>query len=310
MTLSVRCLHNLFLYCLLFLLSFSSVSATYIKKEIDPEREGRPQDASDNNSDLDPQKDGRPKDVSNNDSDLQKEGRPQEVNKNVLFVPNQAIAPIQTQYSRETQLLKEEVVKLRQEVEGQKELLQQQKDLTSNLLQRTTDLLNKQDRLIGDLSDTTKIILDISNITRTISTQQTTYKDAFVLNKEGKPVAFVDTGLRLYEYGGGNLLGWIKPDTNEIIRSYDNSVVAVVENDFVIDETGYPVGSIERSETLKWDREKLYGKVQKTPASHFFIRPQNPRQFILSPFRSSDWSPNKKLEDILYFSEKNIQKVK
>ena len=60
---------------------------------------------------------------------------------------------------------------------------------------------------------------------------------------------------------------------------------------------------------MRWDREKLYSQVQKKPVSQYFIRLENPKQFNLSTFRFSDWS-NQKLEDLLFFSEKKIQKLK
>ncbi len=202
---------------------------------------------------------------------------------------------------QESILLKEEIRKLRED-------LSSQKDATSDLLQRTNDLITSQNLLITDLKNTIQIIQNIPSVILSPG-QQATFKDAFILNKDGKPFAFIDAGLKLYEYAGGNLLGRINPDTSEIIRNFDNSVVAAIENDFVIDESGHAIGSIERSENLRWDREKLYSKIQKTPVSHFFVQQENPRRFILSPYRSSEWS-TQKIEDILLFSEKNIQKLK
>ena len=83
----------------------------------------------------------------------------------------------------------------------------------------------------------------------------------------------------------------------------------MIENDFILDETGHAIGSIERSENLRWDRERLYSQVQKKPVSQYFIRTESPTQFNLSTFRYSDWS-TQMLEDILFFSEKKIQKLK
>lgn len=226
-----------------------------------------------------------------------KDRRPTEVprveTQGQLIIPDQGL--------KETIILKEEIIKLRKD-------LSEQKEQTSKLLERINDLISNQSLLISDLKNTIQVFQNFSTTALTLS-QQNTYKDAFILNKEGKPIAFVDAGLKLYEYTGGNLIGWIKPDTNEVVRNTDNSVIGIIENDFIVDESGYPIGSIERSETLRWDREKLYGKIQKKPASHFFARPQSPRKFILSTFRSSDWS-TQKLEDLLYFSEKEIQKLK
>lgn len=202
---------------------------------------------------------------------------------------------------QESLLLKEEIRKLREDLSSQKEV-------TSDLLQRTNDLITSQNLLITDLRNTIQIIQNIPSIILS-PVQQATFKDAFILNRDGKPFAFIDAGLKLYEYAGGNLIGRINPDTSEIIRNFDNSVVAAIENDFVLDESGHAIGSIERSENLRWDREKLYSKIQKTPTSHFFVQQENQRRFILSPYRSSEWS-TQKIEDILLFSEKNIQKLK
>ena len=216
-----------------------------------------------------------------------------------IVVPGQVLVPDQTQ---STQVLRDEITRLRKEFADQKEI-------TSNLLERVTEILNQQNRLNVNFNDTTKVIQDISSFAMDTLSQQTLYKDAFILNPVGKPVGFIDAGLKIYEYDSGNLLGWIKPDTNEIVRNFDNSVVAIIENDFVLNEAGAPVGTVERSENLKWDREKLYSKVQKTPISHFFVRPSNPKQFILSPYRTTDWS-TQMIEELLYFSEKRVQKIK
>lgn len=202
----------------------------------------------------------------------------------------QILAPQQSLRDRELSGLKDEIIRLRKEIAVQKET-------TVDLAQRFNELADRQSSFITEL----KTII--------FTNQDNKYKDAFILNKDGKPFAFIDTGLKIYEYAGGSFLGWINPDTNELVRNFDNSVVAVIEGDFVIDESGHPVGSIERSETLRWDREKLYGKTQKTPLSHFFERPQTPRRFILSPYRSSEWSALK-IEDLLNFSEKSIQRIK
>ena len=205
------------------------------------------------------------------------------------------------QTPKESLYLKEQISKLQDDLE-------EQKSITSSLLEKINDLIKNQNDLITQFTQTTKIIQNISSLT-SVPKQQTTFKDAFLLNKDSKPVAFVDDGLRLFEYYGGNLIGWIKPDTNEIVRNFDNSVVAFIENDFILDETGHAIGSVERSENLRWDREKLYSQVQKEPVSQYFIRLENPKQFNLSTFRYSDWA-TQKLEDILFFSEKKIQKLK
>jgi len=202
----------------------------------------------------------------------------------------QIINPQQNLKDRELSSMKDEIIRLRKEIAGQKET-------TLNLVQRLNELATSQSSFITELRTTI------------FTNQDNRFKDAFILNKEGKPFAFIDTGLKIYEYGGGNLLGWINSDTNEVIRNFDNSVVAIIESDFVIDESGHPIGSIERSETLRWDREKLYGKIQKAPVSHFFERPQTPRRFILSPYRSSEWS-TQRIEYVLNFSEKSIQRIK
>ncbi|GEM_PF-3013547 len=245
--------------------------------------------------------------------ELDLSGRPQDVSKNDNVYPAQIIIPDQIQSLKdlqiqkdnaalqETQALKEEVIKLRKD-------LSDQKDLTSMLVDRTIEIIDNQNQLFTQFQNTSSVINDIFSTTE-FAKQQVTFKDAFILNMSGKPFAFIDNGFKLYEYTGGNLIGWVNPKTNEIIRNFDNSVVAIVENDFVIDATGHPIGTIERSENLKWDREKLYAKVQKNPVSHFFVRPSVPTQFILTPYRSSDWSAQN-IEDILFFAENKIQKLK
>ena len=210
------------------------------------------------------------------------------------------IAP--TTYAQTTK----ENLTLRDQLSKLQDDLADQKELTSNLLEKLNDIIKNQNQLIINFGETTKLIHNISTVSLTTSQ---TFKDAFILNKSGRPVAFIDDGLKLYEYSGGNLIGWIKPETNEIVRNFDNSIVAQIENDFILDETGHAIGSVERSENLKWDREKLYAQVQKNPVSQYFVRLENPKQFNLSTFRYSDWSVQK-LEDILFFSDKKIQKLK
>ena len=214
----------------------------------------------------------------------------------LIILSNQSVSFAQA--TKETLFLKEQISKLQED-------LHEQKELTANLLEKLNDLVKNQDQLIIQFGETSKII---QNISSSYLPKQSA-RDSFILNKNGKPVAFIDEGLKLYEYFGGNLIGWIKPDTNEIVRNFDNSIIAQIENDFVLDETGHAIGSIERSENLRWDREKLYSQAQKNPVSQYFIRLENPRQFNLSTFRFSDWSVQK-LEDILFFSEKKIQKLK
>ena len=225
-------------------------------------------------------------------------GRPEEARKyDSVSKPTQVIIPGQ---NPEANQLNEEITKLRKEISDQKEL-------NSKLLERITEFTNNQNLLISDLRNTIQVFQNISS--NILSTDdQRTFKDAFILNKDGRPFAFIDAGLKIYGYDNGNLLGWIKSETKELIRNYDNSIVGIIENDFVIDETGHAVGSIERSENLRWDREKLYSKIQKTPASHFFIM-TDPKPSIISRFRFSDWSVQK-IEDILTFDEKDVQKLK
>lgn len=205
------------------------------------------------------------------------------------------------QTTKEGIYLKDQITKLQVELEEQKEI-------TSNLLEKINELTKNQNQLILDFGQSIKLLQEISTRPSALSTQHL-FKDAFILNKDGRPIAFIDSNLKLYEYYGGNLLGWIKLETNEIIRNYDNSIIGIIENDFVLDETGHAIGSIERSENLRWDREKYYSQVQKKPVSQYFVRLENPKQFNLSTFRYSDWA-TQKLEDILFFSEKKIQKLK
>ena len=218
---------------------------------------------------------------------------------NPIYQP-QILIPDQTPLLREIQSLREEVVNL-------KDTLSEQKQTTNNVLDKTNEVLQNQQQFTVSINSSISILQDLLTTAMSIN-QQITYRDAFILNKTGKPFAYIDNGLRLYDYYNGNLLGFIHPVTNEIVRNYDNSIVALIENDFVLDEGGRAIGTVERSETLRWDREKLYSQVQKKPGSQFIVRP-GPRQFIISPFRSGDWS-QQNLEDILGFQEKKIQKLK
>ena len=225
------------------------------------------------------------------------------LNKKTLFILIIFICQFNNSFAqdiKESLILKDQISKLQVE-------LTEQKVLTTSLLEKIDVLIKDQNQLILQFTEASKAIKNISQGTQL--NQKDKFKDAFLLSKDGKKIAFVDYDLKLYEYYGGNLIGWIKPDTNEIVRDYDNSIIAIIENDFVLDETGHAIGSIERSENMKWDREKFYAQVQKTPISQYFIRLENPKPFNLSTFRYSDWSAQK-LEDILYFSEKKIQKLK
>ena len=198
------------------------------------------------------------------------------------------------QTPRDTVILREQISKLQSDLE-------EQKALTSKLLERDTQLIDNQEKTLIDLRE-------FSDFTMTFIDLQKKYKDAFIFNRDGKPYAYVDfPELKLYEYSTGKLLGWIDPNKNEVIRNYDGSTISTIENDFLIDVQGSPIGSIERSEVLRWEREKLM--IQKTPESHFFVMSVAPQQFIQTQFRTSNWS-TQKLEDILFFSEKNIQKLK
>ena len=206
------------------------------------------------------------------------------------------------QTSRDILILKEQISKLQDDLDEQKELMKTQREINTKLLERSIELTNTQ-------MDSAIIIKEFSDFTMTFIDLQKKYKDAFIFSKDGKPYAYIDfPELKIYEYATGNLLGWIDPNKNEVIRNYDGSTIATIENDFLIDDKGTPIGSIERLETLRWEREKLLGMVQKTPQSHFFVKAA-PQQFIQSQYRTSDWS-TQKLEDVLLFSEKNVQKLK
>lgn len=200
---------------------------------------------------------------------------------------------------QEAQILKDEIIKLRKD-------LIEQKDITSALLNRISQLVNNQNQLINITNENIAIFRDISNSTNRIN-QQLSFMDAVIFDKNGVPFGFIDEGSKIYEYKGGNLLGTINPN-NEVIRNIDGSIVAIVEDGFLIDYTGHPIASIERSENLRWEREKLYGAVQKTPVSQFFIR-NNPQPFNLSSFRFSTWS-NEDLKSLLYFDPGEVQKLK
>ncbi len=199
------------------------------------------------------------------------------------------------------QLLKEEIIRLRKEVSEQKET-------TSNILHRTEDISNNQSQLLNQSKEIITATNDIYSIVQSLQ-QYLNYKDAFIFTKEGKPFAYIDPFLKVYEYSGGNLLGWLNVQDKQIVRNYDNSIIATIENDFIIDETGHPIGTIERSETLRLEREKLFPRVQKTPVSHFFNKIITQKQFIQPQYRFTDWS-QKRLEDVLIFPTEKIEKLK
>ena len=267
--------HKTISLILLILLSYSNLG-TYIKKELDTEEQARPP----------------------------------EIRKYDTTTPS-ILIPDQSQNQRETLLLREEVSNLKKELQEQKELIRTQGDTNTMLLERNLDLTNTQSKIISDLiMDTTIILQGFSNFTMTYIDIQGKYKDAFIFSPGGKPFAYIDfPELKIYEYNSGNLLGFINADKNEVVRNYDNSIIATIENDFLIDDKGAPIGSVERSETLRWEREKILNMIQKTPVSHFFTGASAPQQFIQPKYRTSDWS-TQKIEDVLFFSEKNIQKLK
>jgi len=200
---------------------------------------------------------------------------------------------------RETQLLKDELIKLRQDIS-------EQKGLTSNLLNRIIQVVDNQNQLINISTQNGQLFESISTSTNSIN-QQLSFMDAVILDKTGMPYGFIEDGFKIYEYNNGNLLGTIGQN-NEIIRNSDGSVVGIIEKDFIIDTTGHPIASVERSENLRWEREKLYAQVQKTPVSLFFIM-NSPQPFNLNNFRFSTWS-NQDLMSILYFDEGEVQKLK
>ena len=278
MILSVRCFHKFLLPCLI-LLSLSNLGGYYIKKEID----------------------------------TSKEGRPEESEKVETYTPTQIIVPGPTQFTREvqplrefqflqeTQSIKDEIAKLRKE-------LVDQKDITSMLLDKVNDLTNNQSQFSSQLRDNTN---QLSNIGSDLNffRQQLIFMDTFIFNKEGKPYAYIDPAFKIYEYKSGNLIGFLDSTSNQVIRNFDGSTVAILSGSFLFDETGHPLASIDMSENLRWEREKLYPQIQKTPISHIFTSLQNKRQFIQSPYIFTDWS-NQKLEEVLFFDEKNVEKVK
>ena len=152
------------------------------------------------------------------------------------------------QATKETLFIKDQLLKLQED-------LSEQKELTSTVLEKLNESIKNQNQLILQFNETSKLIQKPSLPASPIK-QQSFFNSTFILNKDGKPVALIDDNLKLYEFTGGNLIGWINPDTNEIVRNFDNSVVAVIENDFVLDETGHAIGSIEKSENLKISIQK------------------------------------------------------
>lgn len=229
------------------------------------------------------------------------ESRPPEAPRIQALSLPQVNIPDQNFYLREIGSLREEIIKLRKDFADQK-------DLTSRLLDRTNDLKDNQNQLTIQVQSTVTTLKDINFDTGFLK-QQLLFRDTFIFDKTGKPFAFIEPNLKIYEYNSGNLLGSININTNEIIRNYDGSTVATLESNFLIDQNGQPIASIERSEPLRLEREKLHPQIQKNPLSHFFVPIEGKKQFNQVPYRFSDWS-TQKLEDVLFFSEKKIQKLK
>lgn len=288
---------RIFLF-LVFLIFTSSLyaQATYIKKELNTSGAS---DTSSTDEQSNPPEIRKYNIISPNtpDSDTDEQNRPPEIRNNIL----PSVAPDQGQNQREAQLLRQEVLNLKAELSAQK-------DLTSMLVDRANDISNNQSQINSQLQNTISTLKDINSDTDFLK-QQLLFRDSFIFNKTGKPFAFIDPSLRIYEYSSGNLIGSIDINTNEIIRNYDGSTIATLEKNFLIDQNGQPIGSIERSETLRLEREKLYPQIQKNPISHFFVPIEGKKQFIQTPSRFSDWS-TQMLEDVLFFSEKKIQKLK
>ena len=258
-------------------------SATYIKKELPGDGEG-------------------------NQNSPEEQNRPPEVRKYTIDSPQQLIIPDQSPSIKEIQFLREEVSKLRTEASSQKDLLSTQKDLISSIKITTDDLAKDQNQLLTQFTSASSSLQQILSATSFIK-QFLAFKDTFIFNRDGKPYAYIDNQtLNIYGYNNGNLLGWVN-NLHEIIRNYDKSIIATLEGDFLIDESGHPIGTLERSETLRLEREKIPSQIQKTPVSHYLIRIENSRQFNQSIYRFTDWS-GQKLEDLLFFPSDKVEKVR
>lgn len=287
--------HKSIFLALIILLSYLN-KGTYVKKDLDSEIDGSTESRE---YKLDTEEGESENAIEDSFTESRRYG---------VGTASQGAIIGQQQGSKDSLILKEEISNLKKEIQEQKDLMRTQGDTVTRLLDRSTDIINYESNIITDLREATAAIQGFSNYTMSFINLQKKYLNAFLFNKEGKPAAYIDfPELKLYEYNTGNLLGWIDPEKNEVIRNYDGSTVATIENDFLIDAQGSPIASIERSENLKWEREKLM--IQKNPVSHFFVMASAPQQFIQTKFRTSDWSAQR-LEDVLFFSEKNIQKLK
>lgn len=198
-----------------------------------------------------------------------------------------------------------EILFLKQEVNEIKNEISAQKTLNSKILEKLDLLIENQNKS----QDSTNTLINTLNILSNSlpNSDNSKFQNAFLLDKLGLPFAYIDNEQKIYSYSSGNLLGQINTMTNEVIRNFDSSIVAILDGDFLIDDTGHPIASIERSENLRWEREKLYSKTQKTPISHYFVMNIAPQIFIPNSFRFSSWS-DKKLSEVLYFDETKVQK--
>ncbi len=163
-------------------------------------------------------------------------------------------------------------------------------ELLSKILNALTDLKN----LINTSSNSISNSDDIKYLNQLLK-----YKDAFILNPSGAVVGSIDnTTLKIYGFNNGNLLGFVDLKNNIIIRNEDKNTIAKIENDFLINEIGEPIGSIERSSELTKAREKL--NIQKTPESQYTQRNENKTDFNLSSARANRWSSTQSISDLLF----------
>lgn len=219
----------------------------------------------------------------------------------------------------------QEINELKSEIGGLKETLKEQNRLLPEITEKlnalnTNELLiNEMWRTLTEIKDKNKeaseslskmdvdinqIKQNLTNISLNTNTIRQTlfFKDAFIFNKEGKPVLYVDDiGYWLYKYKSNELVGWINPDTSVVYRNEDAKPIGFIEFGYLMDKRGYPVGILERSEFYRKEREKTYQALHRPIPPNFILREQAPRELFAFSRPASTWSIDN-IEDLFFNS--------
>lgn len=212
---------------------------------------------------------------------------------------------------------------LRSEIGGLKEALKEQNKLLPEITEKL-NALNNNELLISEMwrtlneikeknneaaetlskmySDIDLVKQSLTNISLNTNTIRQTlfFKDAFIFNKEGKPVLFVDDiGYWLYKYKTNELVGWINPDTSVVYRNEDAKPIGFIEFGYLLDKRGYPVGILERSEYYRKEREKTSQALHRPIPPNFILREQAPRELFAFSRPASTWSIDS-IEDLFF----------